>query len=215
LAPVNVFVVPDDLAAVEPPYEARLLAELDEIAAAVPHDQLAVQWDVAVEVANWEGVWPVHFADVQQGIIERLVRLGNHVPGDVELGYHLCYGDYEHQHFKQPEDAAVLVEMTNAISAGVERPIQWIHLPVPRDRTDEAYFAPLQHLKLQPGTELYLGLVHFTDSVAGTQERIETAQKFVPDFGVATECGLGRRPAETIPDLLRVHAEVADPLPGA
>jgi hypothetical protein len=215
LAPINVFVMLDDTAAVEPPYEARLLAELDEIAAAVPHDQLAVQWDVAVEVANWEGVWPVHFADVQQGIIERLVRLGNHVPGDVELGYHLCYGDYEHQHFKQPEDAAVLVEMTNAISAGVERPIQWIHLPVPRDRTDEAYFAPLQNLKLQPGTELYLGLVHFTDSVAGTQERIETAQKFVPDFGVATECGLGRRPAETIPDLLRVHAEVADPLPGA
>jgi len=31
-------------------------------------------------------------------------------------------------------------------------------------------------------------------------------------FGVATECGLGRRPPETIPDLLRIHSEVAAPV---
>jgi hypothetical protein len=29
------------------------------------------------------------------------------------------------------------------------------------------------------------------------------------DFGVATECGLGRRKASTIPDLLHIHREVA------
>jgi hypothetical protein len=29
---------------------------------------------------------------------------------------------------------------------------------------------------------------------------------------VATECGMGRRPSETIPELLRIHAEVAAPL---
>ena len=29
-------------------------------------------------------------------------------------------------------------------------------------------------------------------------------------FGIATECGFGRRPAETIPELLRIHAEAAD-----
>jgi len=214
LAPINAFVAPEAWDIVEPPYEARLLAELDEITEAIPHDQLAIQWDVAVEVAIWEGVWPVHFADVKTGIIERLIRIGNHVPAEVELGYHLCYGDYEHRHFKQPADAANLVEMANAISAGVTRPIQWIHMPVPRNRTDDAYFAPLQNLKLQPGVKLYLGLVHFTDGVTGTQQRIAAAQKFVSEFGVATECGLGRRPAGTIPDLLRVHAEVAGPLPG-
>ncbi len=211
LAPINVFVAPQDKAVVEPPYEARLLAELDEIAAAIPHNDLAIQWDVAVEMAIWEGLWPTHFTDVKTGIIERLVRIGNRVPADVELGYHLCYGDYQHSHFAQPVDTTNSVEVANAVSAALKRPINWMHLPIPRDRSDDAYFAPLRNLKLRSETELYLGLVHFTDGVAGTRQRVEAAQRVIPEFGVATECGLGRRPPETIPDLLRIHAEVASP----
>jgi hypothetical protein len=34
----------------------------------------------------------------------------------------------------------------------------------------------------------------------------------VPQFGVATACGLGRRPPETIPEVLRLHAAVAVPV---
>jgi hypothetical protein len=34
----------------------------------------------------------------------------------------------------------------------------------------------------------------------------------VRDFGIATECGFGRRPADSIPALLRLHAELADPV---
>jgi len=212
LAPVNVFVVPEDQAVVEPPYEARLLTELDEIMAAIPHRELAIQWDVAVEMALWEGLWRPHFADVKRGIVERLVRLGRRVPTDVELGYHLCYGDRQHRHFKQPVDTTNVVEVANAISATLERPISWIHMPVPRNRNDDTYFAPLRTLQRRPETELYLGLVHFTDGVAGTRQRIEAAQRVIAEFGVATECGLGRRPPETIPALLRMHAEVADQL---
>ncbi len=55
-------------------------------------------------------------------------------------------------------------------------------------------------------------MVHFTDGVAGTQRRIEAAQRIVTNFGVATECGFGRRPPETIPDLLRIHSEAATPI---
>ena len=110
----------------------------------------------------------------------------------IELGYHLCYGDAGHKHFVEPEDASKLVEVTHAISAGVGRLINWIHMPVPRNRTDDAYFAPLRQLLLHPETELYLGLVHFIDGVEGTRRRIAAAQKVVADFGVATECGMGR-----------------------
>ncbi|HET8628711.1 MAG TPA: hypothetical protein VFL91_14920 [Thermomicrobiales bacterium] len=210
LAPVSAFVALEAQAAVEPAYERRLLAELGEICAAIPHDQLAVQWDVAVEFALLEGVRPAPFADVRGGVVERLVRLGGRVPRDVELGYHLCYGDAGHQHFKQPEDTAKLVDIANAVSAGVARPIQWIHLPVPRGRDDDAYFAPLRDLRLHPETELYLGLVHYTDGAEGTRRRVVAAQRTLTDFGVATECGMGRRSAETIPALLRIHREVAD-----
>jgi hypothetical protein len=212
LAPLVAFVAHEDAAAVEPAYEARLLAELDEIVAAIPHDELAIQWDTAVEFALLEGVWPAYFADVQAGIIERLIRIGKRVPAAVELGYHLCYGDAGHQHFVQPTDTSKLVAIANALAAGLMRPLAWIHLPVPRNRTDDPYFAPLRELQLRAETELYLGLVHFTDGVAGTRQRIAAAQRTVPAFGVATECGLGRRPPETIPDLLRIHAEVAAPV---
>jgi len=50
--------------------------------------------------------------------------------------------------------------------------------------------------------------VHDSDGAAGTQRRIAAAEKHASDFGIATECGFGRRPPETIPNLLRIHAEV-------
>jgi hypothetical protein len=211
LAPVFAFIVPGDQAVVEPAYQAAMYAELDQMAA-IPHHELAIQWDVAVEFGILERATPTTFEEAKKMVVERLVRLGNRVPADVELGYHLCYGDAGHKHFVEPADASKLVAVANGVSAGVKRGINWIHMPVPRNRTDDAYFAPLQSLQLRPETELYLGLMHFTDGVQGTRRRIAAAQKVVADFGVATECGMGRRKVETIPALLRIHSEVAAPV---
>jgi hypothetical protein len=213
LAPVAAFVAPAAILAVEPVYEATLLKELDEIANAVPHDELAVQWDAAVEFGMLEGVWPSGFKDVRQEIVDRLLRIGNRVPADVELGYHLCYGDAGHRHFIEPADMSKLVDIANAVTSGLKRPVQWISMPVPRNRADDAYYAPLRDLTLPAETELYLGLVHITDGVEGTRRRIEAAQRAIDrPFGVATECGLGRPPAQTIPQLLQIHAEVSQPV---
>ncbi|HZR99998.1 MAG TPA: hypothetical protein VFE37_14895 [Chloroflexota bacterium] len=210
LAPASAFSEPESLPAIAPAYEAALLRELDEIAAAIPQEALAIQWDVAVEFSTLDGLGPPPTPEVKQAILDRLVRVGNRVPHAVELGYHLCYGDYGHKHFKEPTDTGVLVEVANAIAGGLTHPLTWLHLPVPRDRDDEAYFAPLRGLRLSPATELYLGLVHHTDGVAGTRRRLATAERIVPrEFGIATECGFGRRPPETIPELLRIHAAVA------
>ena len=63
---------------------------------------------------------------------------------------------------------------------------------------------------MHPETQLYLGLVHHTDGVEGTRQRMETASHYVSDYGIATECGWGRRPKATLPALLRIHAEAAD-----
>lgn len=212
LAPVTWFVDAKDHAAVEPAYEAAMLAEVRAIAAAVPPARLAIQWDVAVEIALLEGLRRPHFSEVESGIAERLVRLGSAIPDGVELGVHLCYGDAEHKHFKEPEDTSKLVRIANAVAAGLPRPLGWIHLPVPRDRSDAAYFAPLAGLAIPQTTQLYLGLVHRTDGVTGARRRIRAARAFTREFGIATECGLGRRPPETIPDLLALHAEIADPV---
>ncbi len=210
LAPVTAFMALDSRGAVEPAYEAQLLAELERICAAIPHDQLALQWDTAIEFGILEGVMPTHLTDPRREIVERLVRVGDRVPDEVELGYHLCYGDASHQHFVQPRDAGLLVEVANAMCARLRRRVNWIHLPVPRERDDAAYYAPLKELKLDPETELYLGLVHYTDGVEGTRQRMTAAARTVAEFGIGTECGLGRRPAETTAPLLRLHREAAE-----
>jgi SAM-dependent methyltransferase len=212
LAPISAFVVPEHRAVLEPVYEAQVLAELATLLGELPHDQLALQWDTNFELGMLEGVYPVWFGDVKGGILERLLRISRHVPPDVPLGYHLCYGDVQHRHFKEPADAGRLVDLANALAASLGRPLNWVHLPVPRERFDEAYYAPLRDLRLRAETELYLGLVHHTDGVEGTRRRMEVARRFVSGFGVATECGWGRRPSSTVPDLLRIHAVVSAPL---
>lgn len=211
LAVIHVRFVPRDQEAVEQAYERQLLEELDGLLDVIPADELAIQWDTAVEFAILEGLLPSFLVDAETEIVDRLVRLGNRVPTGVEVGYHLCYGDVEHQHFIEPVDTTKLVAVANGVCTGVERSVDWIHMPVPRDRNDDAFFAPLTGLQLQSETELYLGLVHLTDGVAGTEERIAAARRAVPAFGVATECGFGRRSAETIPALLDVHASVEVP----
>jgi SAM-dependent methyltransferase len=212
LAPVCAFVVPDDQAKLEPAYEARLLAELRTILDEIPHDQLAVQWDTNFEIGMLEGVFPTWFDDAKGSILERLLRLSRHVPADVDLGYHLCYGDVQHRHFTEPTDAGTLVDVANALTATLGRPLHWIHVPVPRGRTDDAYYAPLADLRLRPETELYLGLAHHTDGVEGGSLRSAVAQRYAPPFGIATECGWGRRAPATVPELLRIHQALSAPV---
>ncbi len=201
-------------AAVLPAYEQSLFQAVETIATAIPHDQLAIQWDVASAVfeALERGKPTRHGhtrAEMLDTFVPQHVRLGMAVPRDVDLIYHLCYGDASHKHSVEPASAALLVEFANRISAEIARTIELIHMPVPRDRTDDAYYEPLSKLKLRPETRLALGLVHYTDGIEGTRRRIAVAQKYVKDFAISTECGFGRRPPETIAKLLEIHAEAA------
>ena len=148
LAPVSAFVALENQAALEPPYEEQMFREVERIVAAIPAAELAIQWDARYEFAMLEGAIAVWFPEVRAGIVERLLHYGSRVPEGVELGFHLCYGDEEHGHFCEPADAGNLVDVANALADGLERPLDWIHMPVPRGRTDDRYFAPLGDLQL-------------------------------------------------------------------
>ncbi|MQA83735.1 MAG: hypothetical protein GEV03_03630 [Streptosporangiales bacterium] len=211
LAPIAAYVA-EGQAGLEPAYEAAVMGELAEISAIVPHDSLAFQWDAAVELAMLEGAYPGWFDDpAEDEIVRRLLRIGAFVPEDVPLGYHLCHWDARHEQFVAPADTSRLVAVANRLGDDLAHSLDWIHLPVPQDRDDDGYFSPLVALRRRPETQLYLGLVHLDDGLEGARRRISAA-KAVGDFGIAAECGLGRRPAEQVPDLLRLHAEVADAL---
>lgn len=209
-APIHLWVRTEDQQEVEATYEAAMMRELDTILAAIPHDQLAIQWDTAVEFGVLEGCFPTFMKDPMAEIAVRLERIGARIPHEVELGYHLCYGDAAHQHFVEPRDMQLLVDVARNLVA-LKRPLHWLHMPVPQNRQDDAYFAPARHLQLAQTTELYLGLIHFSDGVAGAQQRIRAAAKHIERFGVATECGFGRRAPETVSALLQIHQRVALP----
>ena len=209
IAVVMTFSDPQAIQKIWPIYEKRLNEEVAEMTKAIPHRDLAIQWDIAAEICfvleNPEMVKVIPM-DV---LVAAIARVSEHVPAEAELGLHLCYGDPGHKHVVEPKDTKLMVDFTNQLVAAIKHPIAWVHLPVPREREDVAYFAPLKGLKLDPKTELYLGLVHRTDGLAGAKRRLAAAKKVVTDFGIATECGFGRRPPETVRDLIELHREVA------
>jgi SAM-dependent methyltransferase len=211
LAPIAAFVAPEDQARVEPLYEARMLHELTSIFDAIPHDQLAIQWDTNFEFAMLDGVMPTWFDDARSSIVERLVRLGRSIPADVRLGYHFCHG-HERHHRERPYDAQALVSIANALSLSLGRSLDWIHLPVQGGRVDLQFFEVLGQLALRPETRLYLGLLHPEDGLVGARARIVAAQRFVHEFGVATDCGWGRHRPQDVGALIELHREVSDPI---
>ena len=143
-------------------------------------------------------------------MITRLARISAPVPADVELGFHLCYGDWEAKHFVEPKDSERMVSLANTLVKAVKHKVAYVHMPVPIARDDEPFFEPFRKLALPKGTELYLGLVHGADGVKGAMRRASVAKKFVKEFGVAAECGLSRcKTPEHVIELLEIHAETA------
>lgn len=197
--------------------EDALVNEVQKIVTAVPNDDLIIQWDVCWEVfacdANdYLGREPLAWrasGDPYERFAHYISRLSPHVPDSVLLGMHLCYGDLEHTHLIEPKDLGVATRMANLAVASAGRRFDYVHMPVPRNRSDDAYFAPLADLRIG-NTKLFIGLVHLTDGTQGSLQRLRVFRRhYHGSSGVATECGWGRRKAETLPALLKVHREVA------
>jgi hypothetical protein len=209
IAPLYNNVVPADRPKILPALTQHFIGEVENIARAIPNDRLSIQWDVCQEVLAWEGVYEPGPVDFRKECIEVLAKIGDGVPSGIELGYHLCYGSPADEHIVQPKDTGIMVEMVNAIVSSVKRPIQFFHLPVPKNRIDDAYYTPLDKLKLKTGTELYLGLIHHDDA-KGDAARFAAAQRHVNVDGVSTECGMARGDPTRLPALLAAHTRVTE-----
>jgi len=210
-AVVSSVVVPAALPAVEAAYERAMIAEVAALARQIPHRDLCIQWDVCNEMVVWDGQASdaVPAGVPREELIARMQRLCATVPVDVELGLHLCYGDFGARHFVEPKDAAKMVEFANALTRASQHKLAYIHMPVPIERSDDAFHKPLADLALGNDTELFLGLVHAKDGVAGTKARVAAARRYAPEFGIATECGMARaRSEQTVRTLLKIHADI-------
>jgi hypothetical protein len=209
IAPTYNNMVPEDRAALLPGLTEHFTNEVAKIAKTLPQDRIAIQWDVCQEVLAWEGYYDEGPVDFRTECTQVLTEIGDAVPEPIELGYHLCYGSPADEHLVQPKDAGIMVEMTNAIAAGVRRSIQFFHLPVPQDLNDDGFFEPLDRLQIAPETDLYLGLVHHNDE-EGNAERMAAARRHVRVDGIATECGMARGDPSRLAALLAAHARLAE-----
>jgi hypothetical protein len=207
-------IAPEDLPSVAPAYEQALFADLDALLGRLPHERIAVQWDIAVEMGALEGAMGVSMPIEQ--IAPGIVRCLERVPDDVPAGLHLCYGDYGHQHWKQPESLQMQVDLVNAVTSATR--LDFVSFTVPQDRDDSAYFEPLSGLRTGPDTELNFALVpyHPADQAPGTTERqVERIDAALAasaggsrEWGICTECGMGRVDAADVPALLDLHSEI-------
>jgi hypothetical protein len=208
------FVVDREQQAIEPVYNAAVLREMRLMADEIPHADLAIQYDIASAVfARLEKGEPTSYGQTKTEMLDRfstiVANLANRVPADIPLLFHFCYGDANHKHAVEPTDMNDMVDMANSLGDKIARPINLFHMPVPRDRTDSDYFSALPRFRRRAETRLILGLIHYTDGIEGTRRRLQTAVKYVRDFGVATECGFGRRDPTTVPALMELHVEAA------
>lgn len=210
-------VSPQDAQRLSPHYAAALFADLHQALDRLPHDRIAVQWDVAVEIGLLAGGFPAEpppFDTVVAGLAACL----DQVPDDVPVGVHLCYGDYQHAHFVQPESLELQVQLLNALTDSARRPPAFAAFTVPQGRSDPAYFEPLCELRADPMTELAFALVpyHPDDQPSGTTaEQAKLIDTYlgessggVRNWSVCTECGMGRVDREDVPYLLDLHREI-------
>jgi methionine synthase II (cobalamin-independent) len=202
------FLEPDGQAVAEPPYTESLQADVDRICEEIPPGELTLQWDVPTEIAIWEGHTDTFLDGDKEACVDRLIALMERVPGDAEVGMHLCYGDVSHKHWKEP-DLALMADFTNAVTARLGRTLDYVHMPIPRDWKDTSDYAALERFILPAETQVFLGLLHMTDGVEGAKTRIAAAREHLRSFGVSTSCGLGRRDPAILDPLLSLHAEAA------
>jgi hypothetical protein len=207
-------------------YRDALIQEIQELAAEIPPDDLAIQWDLARETAAIEGVefqFPdADLRELPQDPLQRychaLGELAPAIPEPTWLGLHVCYGSLEHREGESPDsghyvpikDLGVAVEMLNAGVRACRRRVDFVHAPVQFAKgLEDAHYRPLQELDIGDA-RVYLGLIDISDGVAGATARTDVARRYLADFGLGTACGWGRRPlSESVTDLLQLERDVA------
>ena len=218
LASIGAYVVPEQQQLVLPSYERAMFADLGRLVAGIPHEDLAVQWDVAIEFGVMVGGFGPAAPELFDMIVANLVRCVDQVPADVQAGLHLCYGDYGHQHFRQPESLELQVRVLNGVAAAAARPVSFVSFTVPQNQRDEPYFAPLADLAAGQETDLNFALVpyHPADQPAGTTQEqarlidaaLRTSGGGGRVWGICTECGMGRVDRDDVPVLLDRYQDI-------
>ena len=180
---------PSDLASIRPGYEEAIAAELDAIFEAIPHEDLAIQWDCAWEVAA-----------VYDGLAG--------YPSESEIETHAApIGRLSTEASRtRSRSAFISASARSAAGRASRRKISAARSNWSTHRSRRPAGASTgcisrrsttpttNSTRRSPGSKVggarvYLGLIH---SMASFKARLAVARKYLPDFGLAAYCGFGR-----------------------
>ena len=187
---------PADHAKVAPGVTAAFRAEIAKIVELIPPQELAIQWDLAVENRLVDTALAREGAAAAEALAARLAApaadIAPAIPQEVALGYHGCFGTLSGWPSRQPPDLGGTVMLLNAAIAASGRRVDFLHLPT-LGTADYAFFAPLGRLRA-PDAKIYLGAIHHMHDDDGLRRQLQTVRRHLPEFGLAAPCGFGRAP---------------------
>ncbi|MBH0776806.1 hypothetical protein [Nocardia bovistercoris] len=191
-------------------------ATVRDIAAirAAAGDDVVVQLEATAEMISMVKARPLHrIADAAVGLGKNIAALAAAAPSGTRFGVHLCLGSMNNRSRAIPRDARPLVDLANSVvrqwPSG--RPLEYLHGPLAAGAvppaTDARFYAPLRELDLPPGTRFIAGCVHETPSWTAQLDTLRMIEDALgrPVDGVASACGLGRRP-RTVADAMVARA---------
>ena len=195
-AVTSFFPDPADHPRIVPGMTAALRAEVLKMVELIAPEDLAIQWDLAVENRFIEAVLAQQGEAAAERLAERLTQpaceIAPAIPQEAALGYHACFGTLNGWPSRQPRDLTGSVLLLNAASANSGRRVDFLHLPT-LGSAEDAFFAPLRALKTD-GAQVYLGVIHHLHDRSGLRRQLQSARRHLGDFGVAAPCGFGRAP---------------------
>ena len=193
-------------------YEAAMIREAQSVCAAIPHADLCIQWDVCYEMIAWDGQPQDFFPPItvtHDDIMAPFPRLCAAVPDDVELGLHLCYGDFGAKHAIEPRTSADGGDLERARRRGEAADRLHPHAGAARAQR-RRLFRAARRPQARARQRSSISASCISDGAEATNKRIAAARAYAPDFGIATECGMARqRTPELVQQLLDVHAACA------
>ncbi|WP_330178767.1 hypothetical protein OHB26_19800 [Nocardia sp. NBC_01503] len=166
-------------------------------------DDVVVQLEATGEMVLMAKTQPVHRRiDAAVGLARGIAETAAATPAGTRIGVHLCLGSMRNKARTTLRDTRPLVDLANSIARQWPsgRTLEYIHGPLAAGDIPPVpnyeFYEPLSGLELGRGTRFYAGLVHETPTEAAQVETIRMVEKALgrPLDGVASACGLGRRP---------------------
>lgn len=211
---IRFFFPDEDVDKVGPGFTEATRAEVAKIVEMIPNDDLAIQFDLAVENRYVDTALDEHGPEASRKEGERvcapLGEICSAIPRAVHLGHHMCFGTLNGWPSRTPPTLAGTIILANSAIAASGRKVDFVHIPTLAS-TEDAWFAPLKDLKAD-GADVYMGAIHHLHRPGGMGDQLRVMKKYLSDFGLGSPCGFGRAADRSDRLITDDGSKAADPI---